>query len=59
MATLCGIHLKSCLLNATGVFDSTNEQIQILDQIDDCRAVISKSYTILKKRWKLYAKIVY
>jgi dihydroorotate dehydrogenase (fumarate) len=46
MTTLCSIPISSPLLNASGCYSSTLSQIQELDQIPSCGAIVSKSCTI-------------
>ena len=46
MTTLCTIPLSSCLMNASGCYSSTIEQLKELDCIFKCGAIVSKSCTI-------------
>ncbi|HSW76466.1 MAG TPA: hypothetical protein VLG50_05450 [Candidatus Saccharimonadales bacterium] len=46
MTTFCHHTLKTCLLNASGCYSTTKEQIDDLYQSEACSAIVSKSATL-------------
>jgi len=57
MTTLCSIPLSSCLMNASGCYSSTLDQINKLDKTKSCAVVMSKSCTVISQDGNLRPRL--